>query len=181
MTDLPSALPSATRQAPMSLTHDDVLAILEMLGNEDLEYFGFRAGDTVIVASRGGGVPTPVVTASVPAAVPVVVPVVVPPPVAAPDGAGRAEPDGASEPSLADVPAPMLGTFFRSPEPGAPPFVEVGTTVRAGDTVGLVEVMKTFNGVTAGVSGTVAEVLADNGTFVEYNQPLLRIRPTGGA
>jgi biotin carboxyl carrier protein len=71
----------------------------------------------------------------------------------------------------------MVGVFYRSPEPGAPPFVEVGARVEEGATLGLVEVMKMFNGVTAPVSGEVVEVLAGNDEFVEFGQPLFRLRP----
>ncbi len=71
----------------------------------------------------------------------------------------------------------MVGVFYRSPEPGAPPFVEVGAQVEAGATMGLVEVMKMFNGVTAPVTGEVVEVLAGNDEFVEFGQPLFRLRP----
>ena len=71
----------------------------------------------------------------------------------------------------------MVGVFYRSPEPGAPPFVEVGARVEEGATMGLVEVMKMFNGVTAPVGGEVVEVLAANDEFVEFGQPLFRLRP----
>lgn len=73
------------------------------------------------------------------------------------------------------VRAPMLGVFYRKPSPDDPPFVEAGDQVEAGQTIGLIEVMKTYNEVTAPEAGTVAEVLAEDGAFVEYNQPLLRI------
>ena len=73
------------------------------------------------------------------------------------------------------VRAPMLGIFYRNPSPDDPPFVEVGDQVEPGQTVGLIEVMKTYNEVTAMVAGTVEELLVEDGAFVEYNQPLLRL------
>ncbi len=72
--------------------------------------------------------------------------------------------------------APMLGTCYRAPSPGAKPFIEVGDKVRPDDTVCLVEVMKLFNTLKAGVAGTVERVLFENATLVEYGQPLILIR-----
>ena len=71
----------------------------------------------------------------------------------------------------------MVGTFYRAPDPTAPPFVEVGSAVEPETTMALVEAMKVFTGVLAGVRGTVVAVLAENAQFVEYGQPLFRVRP----
>ena len=73
------------------------------------------------------------------------------------------------------ITAPMLGTFYRASEPGAAPFVEVGSQVSQGDTVGLIEVMKLFSPVVSDRAGRVVEILADNGSLVEYGQALVRI------
>ena len=70
----------------------------------------------------------------------------------------------------------MVGTFYRAPEPGAKPFVEVGARVRADTIVCIIEVMKLMNSVPAGVAGTVTHVLVDNASMVEYGQPLVAIR-----
>lgn len=80
---------------------------------------------------------------------------------------------------LVEVRAPMLGTFYRGPSTGADPFVEVGDQVSADDTVCLIEVMKLFNTIPAGVSGWVSEILTEDGAVVEQEQPLLRIETTG--
>ena len=61
--------------------------------------------------------------------------------------------------------APMLGIFYRAPSPGEKPFVEVGQRVRADDTVGLIEVMKLFNSIRAGLDGEVVKILVDNGSW----------------
>jgi acetyl-CoA carboxylase biotin carboxyl carrier protein len=82
-----------------------------------------------------------------------------------------------SETGLADVPAPMLGIFYRAPKPGEPPFVEVGSKVEEDTVIGIIEVMKLMNSVRAGVRGQVAEVLAENGAPIEYGEILLRVRP----
>jgi acetyl-CoA carboxylase biotin carboxyl carrier protein len=73
------------------------------------------------------------------------------------------------------VKSPMVGTFYRSPSPGAKPFVEVGQTVKAGDTLCIIEAMKLLNEIEAEVAGEVREVLVDNGQPVEYGQPLFVI------
>jgi biotin carboxyl carrier protein len=82
----------------------------------------------------------------------------------------------AAEARLVAVRAPLPGTFYRAPRPGAAPFVEVGGRVGADTVVGIVETMKLFNSVTAGVSGTVAEICLPNGEFADRGATLLRIR-----
>lgn len=78
-----------------------------------------------------------------------------------------------------EIPSPLLGTFYRSPKPGAAPFVDVGTVVHEDTTVAIIEVMKLMNTVRAGVRGTVTEVLVSDGALVEFEQPLLRVRKAG--
>jgi len=91
------------------------------------------------------------------------------------------KPERAPEPKIGldvvAVRAPMLGTFYRAPAPGEPPYVEVGDIVEEGDTVGLIDVMKLFTQITAPVSGRVVEIPAENGALVEYGQPLVLIEP----
>ena len=70
------------------------------------------------------------------------------------------------------VKAPMVGTFYRSPSPDAKPFVEVGQSVKEGDTIGIIEAMKLMNEIEADASGVVKAVLVENGQPVEYGQPL---------
>ena len=77
------------------------------------------------------------------------------------------------------VESPSVGLFWRSPAPGAPPFVDAGTTVAAGDTLAIVEVMKLMNHIVAPAPGTVQAVLAENGARVDYGQPLFTIDPEG--
>ena len=78
---------------------------------------------------------------------------------------------------MAAVRAPNLGTFYRAPKPGAPPYVAVGQKVEASTEVCLIEVMKLFTSVRAGVTGTVREVLAEDAQLVEFDQPLFLIEP----
>jgi acetyl-CoA carboxylase biotin carboxyl carrier protein len=83
----------------------------------------------------------------------------------------------ASDGSVLEVTAPFVGIFYRAPRPGAPPYIEVGSQVEKDTTVGIIEVMKLMNAVRAEVSGTVFEVLVEDGAVVEYGQVLLRIAP----
>jgi acetyl-CoA carboxylase biotin carboxyl carrier protein len=88
----------------------------------------------------------------------------------------EAEGAGEAEEGLVAVRAPLPGTFYRAPRPGAAPFVEAGSRVGAEDVVGIVETMKLMNSVTAGVDGTVAEICLGNAEFAANGATLLRIR-----
>ncbi len=93
-----------------------------------------------------------------------------------------AKPKGASiKEGIVPIAAPILGTFYITPEPGAPPFVEEGGLVDEDTTVGLIEVMKVFNAVRSGVRGVVQEICVQSGQFVEYGQTLFLVRPEGRA
>ncbi len=86
---------------------------------------------------------------------------------------GGGEPDIASHPGA--VTSPMVGTAYRAAEPGAPPFIEVGTTVKSGQTILIVEAMKTMNHIPASRAGTVTAILVEDGQPVEYGEPLVII------
>jgi acetyl-CoA carboxylase biotin carboxyl carrier protein len=83
---------------------------------------------------------------------------------------------GQPEEGLTEVRAPLLGTFYRAPRPGAPPFVDLGSIVEEDTVVGIIETMKLMNSVAAGVSGTVTEILLANAEFAEQGAVLMRIR-----
>ena len=85
----------------------------------------------------------------------------------------------ASTDGLAEITSPLVGTLYRAPGPGEPPFVEVGSRVEEATQVCIIEVMKLMNAVTAGVRGTVAEVCRENGAPVQYGDVLFRIRADG--
>jgi acetyl-CoA carboxylase biotin carboxyl carrier protein len=80
-----------------------------------------------------------------------------------------------AEPTGHVVKSPMVGTFYRSSAPGAAPFVEVGSVVKAGDTLCIIEAMKLLNEIDADASGTIRQVLVENGQAVEFGQPLFII------
>ena len=77
------------------------------------------------------------------------------------------------------ITAPMIGTFYASPSPGDPPFVEVGDPIEVGQVIGIIEAMKIMNEITADRSGVVSAVLVGNAQPVEYGSPLLRLQPAG--
>jgi acetyl-CoA carboxylase biotin carboxyl carrier protein len=87
--------------------------------------------------------------------------------------------NGAIPDTWKQVHAPSLGTFYRAPKPGVPPFVEIGSEITAETEVCLIEVMKLFTTVRAGVEGTVREIYAADAALVEFDQPLFLVEPRG--
>ncbi len=167
----------------MDLTSDDVQDILQLLdglpvGELSLETARFRlalrrGGDgqwaqTLEVLAQPNVLPGEPAAAEGAAAGPAETAESEPAP-AAPDG----EPAGEGR---TEVRAPLLGTFYRAPRPGAPPFVTVGSVVTPDTVVCIIETMKLMNSVTAGVTGTVTEILVANAQFAEQGTVLMRIR-----
>ncbi|MEX3557251.1 MAG: acetyl-CoA carboxylase biotin carboxyl carrier protein [Burkholderia sp.] len=83
-----------------------------------------------------------------------------------------AEPAAAAAPQGHVVTSPMVGTFYRAPSPGADPFVQVGDTVKEGQTICIIEAMKLLNEIESDKAGVIKEILVENGQAVEYGQPL---------
>jgi len=158
----------------MALTHEDVRKILAILDASSYEEVHIELGDLKLDLRRHSAAAAPAVPEKRPGAR-----------VSPPSAGGPApEPAPAAAPAPRDfvqegaavIAAPMLGTFYRAPAPGAKPFVEVGDKVQSGDTVCLLEVMKLFNSLKAGTAGTVEEILVENATLVAHGQPLIVIR-----
>jgi len=133
-------------------------------------------GAVPAVTTPTSTVTPPAAPASAPPARPPAAPGAVPP---APDGSAEPRPPAATPAAVTGhrVTAPSVGLFWRSPKPGAPPFVEVGDEVGPDDTVCIVEVMKLMNHVRAGVAGTVLAVHPENGQMVEHGDPLFTVEP----
>ena len=148
----------------MTLTAADVAEIMRLVEQSGFDELNLEIDGTKISLRRGTAAQT---TAPTPATEPAPAPGPPPAPIAASIGA---------DPSVQDLPSPLLGTFYRAPKPGAPPFVEVGAPVEVDTIIGIIEVMKLMNTVRAGVRGTVAEVLAADGALVEFGETLLRVR-----
>jgi acetyl-CoA carboxylase biotin carboxyl carrier protein len=130
-------------------------------------------GKVRIVKSSGA----PVVMAAPVAVAPTMVgaPVAAVAAAAAPVPAAPAEAAPAAEEAGHVVKSPMVGTFYRAASPGAKPFIEVGSVVKEGDTICIIEAMKILNEIEADKSGTVVKILAENGQAVEYGHPLVVI------
>jgi acetyl-CoA carboxylase biotin carboxyl carrier protein len=169
----------------MELSDDDVLHILKLIDESKFDYFQLELGDLKITVSKGEPIPVSSMTPGVAAPHVSNAPPVQTPKVSAPEiaPAPQAQPAKseikapAIPAGLLPITAPLLGTFYVAPEPGAPPFVSVGAAITEDTTVGLIEVMKVFNSVRAAVTGTVVEVVAQNGQFVEYGQTLFLVKP----
>jgi len=165
----------------MELSEDDVLHILKLIDESKFDYFQLEVGELKITVSKGdpiplaGAAPQPAAmnAAPGPAAAPAAKPAAAPAPAATAQAAKPAAiPEG-----MAAITAPLLGTFYVAPEPGAPPFVQVGQQITEDTTVGLIEVMKVFNSVRSTVKGTIVELVVQNGQFVEFAQPLFIVKP----
>lgn len=88
------------------------------------------------------------------------------------------EPKNEPASNLVEIKSPMIGTFYRSPNPESPPFIEPGDRIKPGQTVCIIEAMKLFNEIEAEISGTIVEVLIENATPVEFDQPLYLVDPS---
>jgi acetyl-CoA carboxylase biotin carboxyl carrier protein len=148
---------------------DLVRELANLIADTDLSEIEVEKGDLRIRVARTITAMT-VPVAAAPVAAPA--PVVAPPPSVAEAAAAAAK---ASAPHPGAVLSPMVGTAYRKPSPDAKPFVEVGSKVQAGDKVLLVEAMKTFNEIVAPRAGTVTAIYVEDGTPVEYGEPLLVI------
>jgi acetyl-CoA carboxylase biotin carboxyl carrier protein len=151
------------------LTQQDVQEILKLFeAAEHVAEFRMKYGDVEVRVSRSGG--TEAVSGQVVSGEAA--------PAAAPAPAARKGKPAQSVPQgMAAVKSPMVGTFYRAPSPGAPPFVEVGQKVQSDTVVCIIEVMKLMNSIPAGTRGVVTHVLVEDGDPVEFGQVLLVIEP----
>ena len=130
-----------------------------------------EAEGKVRIVKAGYGVPT---TMMMPAPAQMMAPMAPMAPAVAAEAAAPAAAEAAA-PTGHVVKSPMVGTFYRSSSPGAKPFVDVGTAVKEGDAICIVEAMKIMNEIEADMAGTVTKILVENGQAVEYGQPLFII------
>jgi acetyl-CoA carboxylase biotin carboxyl carrier protein len=157
----------------MSFSHDDVQRLIKLLDSSQFDELHLEAEGIKLSLRRNGAtstVPTPMASPSVAVAPPVTPParVAAPAPLAAAALTGDA--------TLLEIRAPMLGTFYGAPKPGAAPFVPIGGRVSIDSAVGIIEVMKLMNSISAGVEGILVEVLVRDGDLVEFDQVLMRVR-----
>ena len=166
----------------MSLSHEDVLEILALLDASDFDELRLETSGYKLHLRRSGARPPDVAHAPEAARPPAEAAAVEA--VANERAAGETVANetvaAGPDPNLVDVTAPLLGTFYAAPQPGAPPFVAVGSAVDDGTVIGIVEVMKLMNSVCAGVTGVVAAIVARDGALVEYGEVLMRVARGGG-
>jgi acetyl-CoA carboxylase biotin carboxyl carrier protein len=140
--------------------------LIDLVQESGIAELEITEGEEKVKIVRGG-----VISVSSAAPPSVAPPATHPPPVpAAPLAASALEAPAGQEGHV--VKAPMVGTFYRSPSPDAKPFVEVGQTVKEGDTICIIEAMKLMNEIEADAGGVVKAILVENGQPVEYGQPL---------
>ena len=145
-----------------------VKKLIELLEESNIDEIEIKEGEESVRISRNGAAALSMAAQ----AAPVYAPPAAPPPQPAP--AAVAPPVEAS-PAGHLLNSPMVGTFYRSPSPSSPSFVEVGQTVKAGDVICIVEAMKMMNQIEADKAGTIAAILVENGQPVEFDQPLFSI------
>ncbi len=121
---------------------------------------------SVAPVGPGAAAPTPVAPAPSPSSAP-----------ASTEAEPAGEGDGGVPSHWVEVKSPMVGTFYRAPSPGADPFTEVGARVAPGEALCIIEAMKLMNELEAEITGTVREILVENGEPVEYGQVLFRVEP----
>lgn len=157
----------------MALSYKEIAEIIKIIDASNCEELILELPDARIVVRRSSdrGEPAPAAqraVASQPQAAAVV-------PTAAPAAAPGSSPATPRSDGKVEVRSPMVGTFYRTPAPNAPPFVEVGSMVKVGDPICLIEVMKLFTTLTAEHEGRIAEILVGHGEGVQYDQVLFVI------
>ena len=165
-----------------SLSDDEVRQIallVETLDRSSFDFLQLDVGNLKVTIGKGNAPPALAVGGAAPAAAPqVAAPAATPAPAPAAAASAHAAPtDSPAQDGTVAIVTPMMGRFYAKPEPGAAPFVSVGSEVNADTTVGLVEVMKVFTAVRAGVSGVITEICVQDAEFIEYGHVLFRVRP----
>lgn len=165
---------------------EQVVRLVESLDRSGFDFLEVQVGDLKVTIGKGeppapvqavvpAPAPAPQVTAAPAVTAPAVTaPEVTAPAVTAPEVTAAPAP---ATPGLLEITAPTMGIFYAQPEPGKPPFVTAGALVEESTTVALVEVMKTYHAVAAGVRGTVVEVCVSDADLVEFGQVLFRVDP----
>ena len=144
--------------------------LIDLVSDSNVSELEITEAEGKVRIVKSGPAPVAMVTQmAAPVAAPVTAAAPASAPVAAPEPAPEAAPAGHQ------VKSPMVGTFYRSSSPGAKSFVEVGSQVKEGETICIIEAMKILNEIEADKSGTITQILAENGQAVEYGAPLFII------
>jgi len=170
------------------LNEEDVqrlVRLIESLDASTFDYLQLQVGDMKVTIGKGA------VPMSMPASTPAVAALDAPPAYALPPSPLGTPPPppiqttprgkraaGTAPAGTIEIKAQIMGMFYPQAEPGSPPFVSLGAEVKEDTTVCLIEVMKTFNAMTAGVKGVITEICVENAQLVEYGQVLFRVQPS---
>jgi acetyl-CoA carboxylase biotin carboxyl carrier protein len=154
-------------------TLGDVTKLVDSLEGSDVRTLVWTRGGEKVVIRRG---PAPVAVLA-PAAAPVALSAPLAAPVPAPAAPAARAPEKAPEKPGHLVTSPFVGTFYRAPSPDSPPFADVGSVVKKGQVLCIVEAMKLMNEIEAEVEGKIAEIYVLNATPVEFGEKLFRIEP----
>ena len=162
---------------------EEVAALAKVLREHDLTEIRVERAGEILHLRREPGATFPV-GAALPHVAPAPIlhapsapPAATPAPAAPPSPGADAQAAGAAAHPAVYITSPFVGTFYRTPSPEAPSFVEVGQRVRKGQVLCIIEAMKLMNEIEAEVDGSIVAVLAENGQPVEYGEPLFQIRP----
>jgi acetyl-CoA carboxylase biotin carboxyl carrier protein len=167
--------PSAPATRAGNPITDRVDALAEVLRRHDLSELEVEEGGVRIYVRRGGGDGVPAVQYATHAPAPTAHPVHAPAaPTGAPSSSGPST--DTSDGNVAYVTSPFVGTFYRSPSPDTSPFVDVGTRIKKGQVLCIVEAMKLMNEIESEIEGSIVQILVENGQAVEYGEPLFKIK-----
>jgi len=156
----------------------EIQTLIKFVADSGVDEVDLEEKDFKLSIRKAAPVVAPqMVQASLPSA-PAPAPVAPAAPVAQPEAPKAEAQTPAAEDNLLTIKSPMIGTFYRSPSPDKPMFVNVGDEVKAGGVVCIVEAMKLFNEIESEVSGKIVKILVDNATPVEYDQPLFLVDPS---
>jgi acetyl-CoA carboxylase biotin carboxyl carrier protein len=148
---------------------NEIKQLIDIVSSSDLQETIIEEGEFKIILRRSSATLPPQLIPATAA----------PAPQAVPQASYAAPSTVTAEPAsdLIECRSPIVGTFYQSSSPDAPPFVAINDTVKKGDVLCIIEAMKLMNEIEAEVSGTIVEILVENGQAVEYDQPLFRIKP----
>lgn len=154
-----------------NIDYKELKEILKYINDANITEFKLELADFKIEVKKGSTIPMQAIMAAAPQVMHAA-------PASAPVAHAAAEaPKAAADDKFLKVTSPMVGTFYASPAPGAKPFVQLGDTVKPGQTVCIIEAMKLMNDISSEVSGKVAQILVQDGQAVEYGQVLMLIEP----
>ncbi len=153
----------------MKIDFEQIRELLTVVSETDITELTIESGEERVTVKKSGPAGQVVTMAPVAKAAPEIIN-------ASPDAP---EPKGTEANGLLPITSPMVGTFYRSPSPSAPSFIDIGDSIAVGQTVCIIEAMKLMNDMPSEISGRVVKVCVENGSTVEYGQPLFLVDPRG--